>query len=94
MNYNVKERFDLDRLCILPGKGEQSALEARNMVRFADAGMSLLEATVEPQQLLPPHTHMHTHQAVYIISGDLKFNLGGEHGFTFDAPQGSRVDSL
>ncbi|MEM6808027.1 MAG: cupin domain-containing protein [Pseudomonadota bacterium] len=61
------------------------------MIRCADAGMSLMEATVQPNSLLPPHTHMHTHQAVYVIKGHLTFNLGGDDGHTFEAPQGSYI---
>lgn len=91
MDKNVKERFDLNRLCVLAGEGEKTGLEVRQMIRCADAGMSLMEATVQPKSLLPPHTHMHTHQAVYIIKGALQFNLGGDDGYTFDAPQGSYI---
>lgn len=91
MNKNVKERFDLKKMCILAGQGEKTGLEVRQMIRYQDAGMSLMEATVQPKGLLPPHTHMHEHQAVYIIKGKLIFNLGGDEGHTFEAPEGSYV---
>ncbi|MEM7138598.1 MAG: cupin domain-containing protein [Myxococcota bacterium] len=91
MNKNVKERFDLNKMCVLAGQGEQTALYARHMIRCQDAGMSLMECKVQPKSLLPPHTHMHTHQAVYVIKGDLTFNLGGDDGLTFPVPEGSYV---
>lgn len=91
MNKNVKERLDLKRMCVFAGEGEKTGLEVRQMIRHQDAGMSLMEATVQPKGLLPPHTHMHEHQAVYLIKGELMFNLGGEDGLTFEVPQGSYV---
>lgn len=88
---NELRLYELQDLLKLPGEGDKTQVEARIMTRHSVCGMSLMEATVEPGALLPPHTHANSHQAVYVISGALGFNVGGPDGLTFDAPAGSYV---
>ncbi|MEM7251053.1 MAG: cupin domain-containing protein [Pseudomonadota bacterium] len=88
---NYLKNYELKDLLKLPGEGDRTHVEARVMTRHSVCGMSLMEATVEVGALLPPHVHQHSHQAVYVISGELNFNLGGPSGMTFTAPAGSYV---
>lgn len=52
---------------------------------------SIMEAEVGPNELLAPHVHEREDQAVYVISGALEFEVGGENGIRFTAPAGSYV---
>ena len=44
-----------------------------------------------PNELLAPHTHEHEAQLVYVITGELEFEVGGKDGLRFKAPAGSYV---
>ena len=50
-----------------------------------------MQARVEPHQLLVPHTHTHEDQAVFVIEGELEFEVGGEGGTRFRATAGCYV---
>lgn len=52
---------------------------------------SVMQAVVEPHQLLAPHTHTHEDQAVFVIDGELEFEVGGEGGTRFTAKTGDYV---
>lgn len=52
---------------------------------------SVMQAELGPKQLLAPHTHDDYDQAVYVISGKLVFEVGGEGGEIFEASAGSYV---
>ena len=52
---------------------------------------SVMQAEIAPYQLLTPHTHTHEDQAVYVISGELEFEVGGEGGTRFTAVAGDYV---
>jgi quercetin dioxygenase-like cupin family protein len=77
---------------IKPGEGEKLG-SMQLKARASQLGMdfSVMQATVEPHQLLAPHTHTHEDQAVFIIDGELEFEVGGEGGTRFTATKGSYV---
>ena len=52
---------------------------------------SVMQATIAPYQLLVPHTHTHEDQAVFVIDGELEFEVGGPGGTRFTAKKGAYV---
>lgn len=75
-----------------PGGGEQihsMLVKVRSSQLGGD--FSIMQATVEPHQLLAPHTHQHEDQAVFVIEGELEFEVGGEGGTRFTARKGAYV---
>ncbi|MEM7308115.1 MAG: cupin domain-containing protein [Planctomycetota bacterium] len=93
MTNNYLKLYSQEDLLKRPGEGDTTEVEARVMMRHSVVGMSLMEATVPPNGLLPPHTHQHSHQGMYLIKGDMWINLGGlgPDGMTFLAPEGSYI---
>ncbi|MCB9766375.1 MAG: cupin domain-containing protein [Alphaproteobacteria bacterium] len=77
-----------DGLLILPTDGEASGTHLDVKIRSAQLGgdFSVMQGVMEPHQLLPPHTHVHEDQCVYVINGELEFEVGGEGGQRFTAP--------
>ena len=77
----------------LPGEGEKTASDMVIKARTEDlAGdFSVMEGVIFPHELLAPHTHEHEAQLVYIITGELEFEVGGKDGIRFTAPTGSYV---
>ncbi|BDS10440.1 cupin domain-containing protein [Aureispira anguillae] len=77
----------------LPGEGEKTASDMVIKARTADlAGdFSVMEGTIYPNELLAPHTHEYEAQLVYIITGELEFEVGGKDGLRFTAPAGSYI---
>jgi mannose-6-phosphate isomerase-like protein (cupin superfamily) len=43
-------------------------------------GLAILEGTIAPGQLIPPHTHSREDECSYVLSGELTFEVGGEVG--------------
>jgi len=52
---------------------------------------SVMEGVVRPFELLAPHTHENEDQCVYILEGELEFEIGGAKGLRFTASAGSYV---
>lgn len=77
----------------LPGQGEKTASDMVIKARTADleGDFSVMEGVIYPEELLAPHTHDNEAQLVYIITGELEFEVGGEGGTVFTAPAGSYV---
>lgn len=77
----------------LPGEGEKTASDMVIKARTEDmAGdFSVMEGVIYPKELLAPHTHEHEAQLVYVITGELEFEVGGKDGLRFTAPAGSYV---
>ena len=77
----------------LPGEGEKTASDMVIKARTEDmAGdFSVMEGVIYPEELLAPHTHEHEAQLVYVITGELEFEVGGKGGHRFKAPAGSYV---
>lgn len=74
------------------GDGEKTATD---MTIIGDVdmlgGFSIMQGVVPSKSLLAPHTHNDEDQAVYVISGSLEMEVGGEKGLRFTAPAGSYV---
>ena len=67
--------------------GSQIKIRAQQL----GGAFSVMQADIAPHQLLAPHTHLHEDQAVFVISGSLEFEVGGEGGTRFTANPGDYV---
>ena len=87
MNHTV------ENLLKLPGQGEKTSSDMviKAGVEDLEGDFSVMEGVIHPHELLAPHTHDHEAQLVYVISGELEFEVGGEEGLRFTAPAGSYV---
>ena len=85
--------YSVEDLLIKRGEGEETSAGVTIKARAGQLGgdFSIMEAFVGPRELLAPHTHDHEDQAVYVIEGELEFEVGGEDGDRFTAPTGSYV---
>lgn len=76
-------------------KGDAGEVIGTTQIKVRTAQMngdfSVMQATVEPHQLLVPHTHENEDQVVFVISGSLEFEVGGEGGTRFTASAGDYV---
>ncbi len=83
---------DYDWALIEPGNGEPiGSMTIKVRAQQLGGDFSVMQARVEPHQLLVPHTHQNEDQAVFVIEGELEFEVGGEGGTRFTAKQGSYV---
>jgi quercetin dioxygenase-like cupin family protein len=80
-------------LVIAPGCGESTASDMVIILRNARLGghFSVMEGEVKPRELLAFHTHANEDQHMYIIEGELHFEVGGEEGIRFTAGAGCHV---
>ncbi|MEM6994377.1 MAG: cupin domain-containing protein [Myxococcota bacterium] len=80
-------------LVVRPGKGEQTAADMVMILRSRRlAGhFSIMEGEVRPNELLAFHTHANEDQHMYLIEGELQFEVGGADGIRFSAGPGSHV---
>lgn len=87
MKYTAKE------VLRLPGEGEQTSSDMVIKARTEDLSgdFSVMEGVIYPKELLAPHTHEHEAQLVYVITGELEFEVGGKDGLRFTAPAGSYI---
>ena len=87
------ERYDTQDLLKLPGEGEKTNSDMVIKARARDMGgdFSVMEGVIEPGALLPPHIHKFEDQLVYVVTGELEFEVGGAEGLRFTAPAGSYV---
>ncbi|WP_428264765.1 cupin domain-containing protein [Haliangium sp.] len=87
------ERYDVKDLVKLPGEGEQTATDMVIKARARDMGgdFSVMEGVIEPRNLLAPHYHKFEDQLVFVITGELVFEIGGVDGYRVAAPAGSYV---
>ncbi|MEM7339079.1 MAG: cupin domain-containing protein [Actinomycetota bacterium] len=86
--------YTIDDLLFIPsnGDGEKTATDMTIIgdVTMLD-GFSVMHGVVPAKSLLAPHTHHDEAQAVYVISGSLEMEVGGQDGLRFTAPAGSYV---
>ena len=40
-------------------------------------GLSILEGVIHPGALIPPHTHTREDECMFVIEGELTFDVGG-----------------
>jgi mannose-6-phosphate isomerase-like protein (cupin superfamily) len=80
-------------LVIHPGQGEKTASDMAMIVRSRRLGnhFSIMEGEVRPGELLAFHTHANEDQHMYIIEGELHFEVGGSDGIRFTAGPGAHV---
>jgi len=85
--------YDAESCVIRPGEGEKvdSGMVLKIRARDMDGYFSMMEGCLQPKQLLAPHTHLRETQAVYVIRGELEFEVGGEGGLRFTAGTGSYI---
>ncbi len=82
----------VEYLLVLPGQGKmidnvQVAIGSED----TSGHFSAMKVTLAPYQLLAPHSHDREDQAVYVVSGELEFEVGGADGLRFTVPAGSFV---
>lgn len=87
--------YTVEDLRIRPHHGEGEVTET-DMLIIARSGalggdFSVMQGSVGPRKLLPPHTHQNEDQLVFIISGELEFEVGGKDGLHFHADAGSYI---
>ena len=83
---------DYSDLLVSGGAGDvigTMTIKARSTQLGGD--FSVMQAKIEPHQLLAPHTHENEDQLVFIIEGELEFEVGGEGGTRFTARTGDYV---
>ena len=80
-------------LVVRPGQGEKTASDMLMIFRSAKlAGhFSIMLGEVRPKELLSFHTHTNEDQHMYIINGELQFEVGGKDGIRFTAGAGDNV---
>ncbi|NEQ35567.1 MAG: cupin domain-containing protein [Okeania sp. SIO3I5] len=52
---------------------------------------SIMESKILAKTMVAPHYHEHQAQVVYVTSGELEVEVGGENGTRFTAPAGSYI---
>ncbi len=64
---------------IAPGTGPLIGMGARSMVPAAafDGRLFVFDGMVAPGQFIPPHTHSREDEVTFVVSGALKFDVGG-----------------
>ncbi len=85
--------LDANQLVVQPGEGEKTASDMTMIFRTARLGghFSIMEGIVRPKELLPFHTHSEEDQHMYIVEGELHFEIGGADGIRFTAGPGAHV---
>jgi len=85
--------YTQEELLKLPGEGEttHSDMVIKASSDMLEGDFSVMEGVIYPNELLAPHTHEHEAQMVYVIEGELEFEVGGKEGLKFTAPTGSYV---
>lgn len=89
----MAEQPTKENLLILPGAGVKSGthLVTKVHARQLDNDYSVMQGVMKVGSLLAPHTHQHEDQVVFVLDGELVFEVGGEGGERFVAPAGSYV---
>ena len=89
---NNPKDYSVQDLLRLPGQGEQvNEMIIKGRADELDGQFSIMETVLQPKMMISPHHHENEAQAVYVISGELEFEVGGDGGLRFTAPAGSYV---
>ncbi|MGH1340773.1 MAG: cupin domain-containing protein [Nannocystales bacterium] len=85
--------LDPKDLVVHPGQGEKTSSDMVMVLRPHRLGghFSIMEGEVRPNELLAFHTHANEDQHMYIIEGELQFEVGGAQGVRFSAGPGCHV---
>jgi len=80
-------------LRIQPADQEQTASDMNIVARNArlSGHFSVMQGEVRPREILGFHTHANEDQHMYIIAGELHFEVGGAGGLRFRAKAGDHV---
>lgn len=86
----MSKKYTVEDILRLPGEGEQVG-NMNIKVHSSDLGnyFGVMENVLEPKQMIAAHLHQEEYQALYVISGELEFEVGGADGLHFTAPAGS-----
>jgi len=88
----MSKNYSVQDLLRLPGEGERiNAMRIVARVSDLSGQFGIMETELSPKTMIAPHSHEHEAQAVYVISGELEFEVGGEGGLRFTAPAGSYI---
>ncbi len=84
---------NLEQYLVTPDQGSESNthLDVKVSSRLLGGDFSIMQGIMKPGDLLCPHTHEREDQCVYVIDGELEFELGGKDGLRFKAGAGSYV---
>lgn len=85
--------LNLEQYLIEPHQGSASKthLDVKVSSGLLGGDFSIMQGVMKPGDLLCPHTHEREDQCVYVIDGELEFELGGKEGLRFTARAGSYV---
>ena len=88
-------QYNTEDLLIRPNLGEGEKTETDMLIvsraKMLGGDFSIMQGTIGPLELLAPHKHEREDQAVFVISGELEFEVGGDGGLRFTAGAGSYV---
>lgn len=88
----MSKNYTTQDLLRLPGEGERlNAMTIKARTNDLSNQFGIMETDLPPKTMIAPHSHEHEAQAVYVISGELEFEVGGEGGLRFTAPTGSYI---
>ena len=86
------KEYTVQDLLRLPGQGEQvSEMVIKARADELNGQFGIMETVLPAKMMIAPHSHEHEAQAVYVISGELEFEVGGEGGLRFTALPGSYI---
>lgn len=93
VDWAMTDTLDPQDLVIHPGQGEKTASDMVMVFRNRKLGghFSIMEGEVRPNEILAFHTHANEDQHMYIIEGELHFEIGGADGVRFSAGPGCHV---
>ncbi len=84
--------YTANTLLIKAGEGENTdSMVVKVRASQLGGDFSIMEGEIEHNQLLAPHTHHREDQAVFVIEGEIEFEVGGEGGERFTASAGDYV---
>ena len=80
-------------LVVNASNGEKTASDMVMIFRNKQLGshFSIMQGEVRPRELLAFHTHANEDQHMFIIEGELHFEVGGKDGIRFTAGAGDHV---
>lgn len=89
----VNTTYKAEDCVVRPGEGEKvdSGMVLKINAADMEGYFGMMEGCLKGKQLLAPHTHERETQAVYVINGELEFEVGGEGGLRFMAETGSYI---
>lgn len=80
-------------LLVLPGQAEKTSSDLDIVFRTSrlDGKFSIMEGEVKPGELVSFHSHVNEDQHMFMIEGELHFEIGGKDGVRFTAGPGCHI---